>query len=69
MLHGVIVTLYCYSLSQKVFYMTAVGGSSQCPSGRSDEVYARSLGGTEWQLLTELVQKVMLVSSTSMLVM
>ena len=50
-------------LSQKVFYMTAVGGSSQCPTGRSDEVYARSPGGTEWQLLTELAQKVFFQSS------
>ena len=46
------------SLSQKVFYLTAVGGSSQYPSGRRDEVYVRSPGGTEWKLLTEVVQKV-----------
>ena len=41
-----------------MFYLTAVGGSSQYPSGQRGVVYVRRPGDADWGVLDQVMNKV-----------
>ena len=55
-----------------MFYLTAVGGSSQCPSGERGVVYIRRPGDFDWAVIDQVMCKVSgyrICSSEDMLVL
>ena len=49
---------YISVISQNVFYLTAVGGSSHYPSGQRGVVYIRRPGDADWGVIDQVMHKV-----------